>query len=365
MPSEMTIAGALEALKAPAESFRSVVAAAANEVGGRLAARRDAGDGRVARTAIGLGTFGARWVNAERFSALFGDSEVLNPLTLARVERAVETLNGIARSGDEIFTVHVPPGGDLRDEVGAALARAGAAFAAAREAELARLGRPPRRAEDAPLTLPFRYWNRAERSIAPPLVVEVDGGDAQASGLAEFLDGGVKIVLLVRGAAPPALLARLITPGLMVVQSDDPAELSRLAATEAPAIAALVEGDAAHFIHTPGDGPVWERLEVKRLPAEGRRSSLGSFSTFQQSEEVALLRTHAIAPVAVEALGTAPLPAADIRADQQPGIPELTVAPAVASNGEERAAPLAPPVSDPAGRLADWLLSQSGIASPG
>jgi hypothetical protein len=34
-------------------------------------------------------------------------------------------------------------------------------------------------------------------------VVEVDGGDLQAGGLAEFLDGAQKIVLVVRGPAPP------------------------------------------------------------------------------------------------------------------------------------------------------------------
>jgi hypothetical protein len=362
MPCESMIAAALEAMKAPAESFRSAVAAAANEVGGRLATRRDAGDGRVARTAVGLGTFGARWVNAERFAALFGDSEVLDPITLARVERAFDTLSAVARAGDELFTVRVPPGGDLRDAVGAALARAGAAFAAAREAELARLGRPSEWAEDVPLTLPFRFWNRAERRIAPPLVVEVDDGDAQTGGLAEFLDGGMKIVLVVRGTAPPALLARLITPGMMVIQSDDPADLSLLTTTGAPAIAALLEGDAAHFVHIPGEGPVWERLEVRKLPGEGLWPVLGSFSSFQQGEELALLRAHAVAPVAVEAVGVVPLPVAEIRADPQSGVPESAEQ---APNAVELAAPAAPPVTEPADRLADWLLSQAGIASPG
>jgi hypothetical protein len=361
MPSESMRNAALEALKVPAESFRSAVAAAANEVGGRLAAQRDPGDGRVARTAVGLGTFGARWVDAERFSALFGDSEVLDPVTLARVERAFETLSGVARAGDELLTVRVPAGSDLREAVAAALARAGAAFAAAREAELARLGRPSEMADDGPPSLPFRFWNRAERRIAPPLVVEVEGGDAQTSGLAEFLDGGVKIVLVVRGAAPPALLARLITPGVMVIQSDDPGEISRLATTEAPAIAALLEGEAAHFVHTPGTGPVWERLEVRKLPKEGLWPALGSFTSFQQGEELALLRAHAVAPVAVEAVGPAPLPEVALQEAPQPQVAETTAA---APNGGAPATPAVLTAADPADRLADWLLSQSGIGSP-
>ena len=61
-------------------------------------------------------------------------------------------------------------------------------------------------------TLPFRKWNRAGRQLAPPLVVELEAEDLLPAGLGEFLDGVVKIVLVVKGPTTPAPLARLITP---------------------------------------------------------------------------------------------------------------------------------------------------------
>jgi hypothetical protein len=164
MQSESMTRATLEALKAPAEVFRSAVAAAANEVGGRLAARRDPADGRVARAAVGLGTFGARWVDAERFSALFGESEVLDPVTLARVERAFETLSGIVRAGDELFTVARRAGRRPPGERGGG-ARAGRRRLRGRPRGGARPARPPFRNAGRlrQPAFPSACWNRAER----------------------------------------------------------------------------------------------------------------------------------------------------------------------------------------------------------
>lgn len=362
MPSETMVQGALRSVSAQATVFRSAVAAAANEVGARLSAQRNPGDGRVARTAAGLGTFGARWVDPERFSALIGETEVLDPAALARVERAHETLTRISRFGEEAFTIDVPSGGDLRAFVGLALGERGAAFAAAREAELARLGRPEASADASLTAYPPREWHRSERQIAPPLVVLVDGGDAQASGLAEFLDGTQKIVLVLRGTAPPTVLTRLITPDMTVVQVSDPAELEALTAAEGPAIAALVPEECARFIHRAGPGPVWERLEIRHIPEPGRRSAIGSFTAFQQEQELRLLADFAAAPLAVEAIAPAgdATPAAAASTAGTASAPPAAAPPAAAATSGT-----APAATDPADRLAAWLLSQSGIGSAG
>jgi len=70
--------------------------------------------------------------------------------------------------------------------------------------------------------LPFRKWNRAERQLAPPLVVELEAEDLLPAGLGEFLDGNVKRVLsrLIALPVPPkrglkclwALSDRLVDP---------------------------------------------------------------------------------------------------------------------------------------------------------
>jgi hypothetical protein len=227
-----------------------------------------------------------------------------------------------------------------------ALAEIGRAFGAARSFELARQGRLKDGDRDSYIGgFPFRRWNRAERQIAPPLVVELDGHDAQACGLAEFLVGRQKIVLVVRDECPPALLARLITPAMFVMQTHDVAELAEIALHDGPAIAALVPESAARFVHRPGKPAAWERLEVKHLPAAPPRMSIGRYSTFQQSEELELLRALAEKPA------------------------DKPVEPLAATNGAQAgtaAAAAAPPAAapaDPADRLAAWLLSQADLGN--
>ena len=95
-------------------------------------------------------------------------------------------------------------------------------------------------------------------SLRPPLVIEVEGQDLRPASMAELLEGGQKIVLVVNGPAAPAPLVRLITPGVTVIQTDDPAELSALGAVAGPGIAALMPEGAAKFMHLPGKGRVAE-----------------------------------------------------------------------------------------------------------
>jgi hypothetical protein len=138
---------------------------------------------------------------------------------------------------------------------------------------------------------PVKLWNRAEHKIAPPLVVEVSGEDLAVGGLSEFLDGGQKIVLVVDGPAPPAALVRLVTPGVMVVQTDDPAELSVLNGVECPAIAALLPEGAAKFVHDPSKGSALsERLQVSFIPETEPTRPVGRLTAFQQAEELRHLR---------------------------------------------------------------------------
>jgi hypothetical protein len=183
-------------------------------------------------------------------------------------------------------------------------------------------------------SFPFRRWNRQERLLAPPLVVSVDGAALNAPPLAEYMDGGQKIALVIEGESAPAPLARLITPHLFVMQCESPAELARLASASGPGIAALVPPTAARFVHDP----VAARLEVTHLRAEAPRTSVGGWSAWQQGEDLALLRELA----AAETLAAK----ARAQVNEQNGTPR-------ASDGEA-----------PVGveELSAWVLAQAGFA---
>lgn len=374
MPSDERTTMALEALSAAGEVFRSAVAAAANEVGARLAAHREPRDGRVSRTAAELGSFAAGRLDPERFAGLVTREGELGFLAAVRMERAFDTLSEIARRGSDVFHVSVPPGGDLRASVAAALAEAGRAFAASRVAELARVGSPAEAEIDLHAGFPVRLWNRAERQLVPPLVVEVDGGDAQAGGLAEFMNGTQKIVLVIRGPAPPAPLVRLITPGVLVVQADDISAVAAVAEAKVPAIAALVGPDAARFTHAPGGGNVWQRLSVTHLPEQELRGRIGSFTSHQQVHELAWLRQLATAPEPVALVAErvdAPVAATDPerearRPDVAPaGATSRPEPPSTGAPGAGAEAAIAAPAADPVDRLAAWLLSEAELTGTG
>jgi hypothetical protein len=137
--------------------------------------------------------------------------------------------------------------------------------------------------------------------MAPPLVVAVDGRDLKAAGLADFMDGAQKIVLVVSGEATPVPLVRLITPGTFVAQTTNSIDLDRLANWDGPGIVAMVPDSAACFVHDPGRGTAAsERLEITRLPEDRRRKPVGGVSVKQQSEELLQLKTLGAAQGAVE-----------------------------------------------------------------
>ena len=338
MPSDELAVRALAALQAPRAAFTAPVAAAVEQVRAYLAAHRPAFDGRAAAVArVELGPFAEGRVDASRFGSLFTGGGPLDPVSLVRVEDALAVLARVAAAGDSLFRVELEPGGDLRLAVGRALAYAGRAFAAAQVVARIRAGR----ADEAPPPaegFSFRRWNRAERQIAPPLVVELDGADLHPAGLADFLDGAMKIVLVVRGPMAPAPLVRLITPGVWVAQTDDVAALDTLAAVPGPAVAALVPEGAARFVHDPAGGAALAgRLRVGFLPGNGETGALGGLSAFQRHEELAWLAELASAPAAGPASPVDAAPAAG------PGL-----------------LPGDPPEAQ-VERLAAWLVRQAGL----
>lgn len=343
MQSDPRTQAALAAVTAQRENFRWAVAAAVEQVGSYLEAQRGPQAEPGEKAAHELGAFAEGLVDPERFSAMFSGSDSPDPAALDRMDRAHDLLQRLMARGAELFVTRLAPGGDLRAQVAAALAEIGRAFAAARSVELARAGVLTGDGEELG-AFPFRRWNRAERQIAPPLVVEVDGGDVQVGGLSEFLDGRQKIVLVVRGDAPAAPLARLVSEGVTLLQTQDPAELEAAVDREGPAVIALMPQGSAEFSHVPGLGPVWERLVVKSTPDADPRAAVGSFGVFQQRQELALLRELSAKPPVI--VQTKSAPAANESAAAEPA-----------------AAPAQQPPADPADRLASWLLDESGLTN--
>lgn len=316
MPSETkqpTGAGAqaLKALKALApkvEAFHSAVATAEEEIRTYVTQRRGVSEYRAEQALVELGPFAVGRIDAEKFSTLLLDVEELTPEAAGVMERAEEILGGFAVGGD-FHLVSVPQGGDLRDAVKDALNHVGQVFGASRAVELARAGTfDPDQHNHFLSTLPFRKWNRAERQLAPPLVVELEAEDLLPAGLGEFLDGAVKIVLVVEGPTPPAPLARLITPGTFVVQTADPADLAALARSSHPGVGLLFDEarpEQARFVHDPDAGKApWQRLTVSHMPEQadvgrGRRAPTWL-------EELAHLEALAKKPAGATAEGLVP-----------------------------------------------------------
>ncbi|HKK26762.1 MAG TPA: hypothetical protein VKB18_01650 [Gemmatimonadota bacterium] len=343
MPSEERVDLALKSLGAPLEAFRSAVARAVDEVRGELERRRQpAGVGGASEE---LGGLASRLMDAGRFAGLFAEESVLDPDQAALLEAAHDTLASLDAADDRAFARAVGPEEMLRDAVLAGLGRLGAAFGAARAAELAREGRRVDAAGEAPdplFSLPPASWNRAERGIAPPLVVETPGSKLRAGELAEFVDGAQKLLLVVDGPAPAAALVRLISPGVFVLQTEDPAELERATDFPGPAVAALLpEGSgAARFAHDPAAGQTLaERLTIEEIPAADGLRPVGPISVWQQAEELAQLASL-----------TAPAGAVGAPSTNGDHAPE-------AGSGAEAA--------QPADRLAAWLLRQADLRDLG
>jgi hypothetical protein len=330
MPSDERITQALQALTSSREGFTSSVAISAEEVRGILEREQGVDENPQLKLAHELGPFAAGRIDLDRLAPMVSANSKLDQEKRGQIQRALETLTALKKAGEDLFTAKVEVDGYLRGGITKALGEAGTAFGAGRSVEWALHDiAHPEGVDDAMEAFPPDLWNRAEKAYAPPLVIEVEGQDLKIASLGALLEGSQKIVLVVNGPAAPAPLVRLITPGVTVIQTDDPLELAALSATPGPGIAALMPEGAAKFVHAPGGSTLHERLTVSFIPETEPRKAIGGISAFQQVEE---LRQLAALATSVQA------PAA---AAEKPAVvgPEM----------------------DEAGQLAAWLIHQAKI----
>lgn len=329
MPSDTRVTEAVAAMAQPIAEFRSLIEGALAQAEAFLVEQAaDAGQ-RSHRAGVELGSFAAGRVDAGRFAQLFPAVTPVDAAAIAGLHRAVATLQALRDRGDDAFQVDLKSGGRLGAAVGDALAEIGRAFGAVILAEVVRGGRYQADEHDRLLDpVEFRAWSKAARRYAPPLIVALDGADLHAGALSDYADGREKIVLVVRGAAAPAPLARCITPGTLVLQTTDGTGLDRVAAFDGPAVAAVMPDGAAVFLHDPTAGrEPWQRLTVRTL-GEAPRHGIGGMSAWQMTEERTLLSDLARTPFTIPVSGG-------------------TATPAVGAE-------------DAVDRIASWLLGQSG-----
>jgi hypothetical protein len=332
MLSDPRLQQALAALAQPIAEFRAIMERSISQAEAFLTAQHASAPQRAERAAVSLGHFADGRIDSAAFALLFPPVTAASPDALDALMRALDVLRDVRERGDALFVVDIPTGGRLGIEVEDALAQAGRAFGAVVLAEVVRGGRFTPEHERLLQPHAFRSWNKIERRFAPPLVVLVNGADLRAGALVDFADGREKIVLVVRGASPPAPLARCITPGTLVLQTEDGSGLDRVAAINGPAIAAIVPPGAAVFMHDPDAGrEAWQRMTVRHIPA-APKAAIGGQSAWQMGEDLRLIANLATTPFSV--------PAADSGA----------ATPAVGA-------------SDAADKIAAWLLGQAGLQS--
>jgi hypothetical protein len=304
-----------------------VIAATLEEVRVHLDTHRAERSDRLAVLASELGPIGSRFIDVGRFAQTLTVEQTDEPVAHDVMAQALEVLETIAARGDDAFLLELEPGEYLYERAAAHLAELGRAMGAARAVDLARSGRyRPGEHYRWLARFPFGQWSQLERTLAPPLVIELDGADLRPAGLAEFLDGLQKIVLVVRSECSPAPLVRLVTPRTFVAQATEAVVVGRMATWDGPGVVALMPAGAAEFVHDPAAGPVLgARLTVGAIPELDHRRRAGPFTTAQQKEELEQLR----ALQATAAVATGPLVAAG---------------------------------SDPVDKLASWLLQQADLS---
>lgn len=330
MPSDARFANARAAMAQPIAEFRAIIQGALVQAEAFLVDQAAGSKERAKRAGVELGHFAAGRIDPVHFAALFPAVPPVEPAAIAALKRAIKTLRAIGDRGDLAFLVDCPKGGRLGASVGDALAEIGRALGAVILTDVVRGGRYQASEHDRLLDpLEFHAWGKAERRYAPPVIVSLDGADLHTGALSDYADGRAKIVLVIRGAAAPAPLARCITPGTMVLQTTDGSGLDRIAAFDGPAVAAVMPEGAAVFCHDPAAGrESWQRLTVRSL-GEAPRRAISGMSVWQMAEDRTLLGDLARTPFTIPVSGGPATPA--VGAD------------------------------DAVDRIAAWLLGQSGL----
>lgn len=322
MQSDKRTGLALDAIRPRLEMFHSAIAVTTEDIRGLLSGSGESSEDHT----IALGNFAAGHVDVERFSTYTRQAAKVGSEAEAPIRAAQEVLNRLLHEGDDLFVLKLAPGANLASAVAHRLAVIGLAFAAAHVVDLAKRGKYNDE-EHAPLLegLEWADWSRAERALAPGLVVELAGSDFTPAQVAPYLDAGMKILFVVEGDAPAAAMARLVTPGVFVQQTSGDAPLEALAAFDGTAAAAMLPKSAVEFVHDPDAGETtYQRFTTLDFPTEIRKRRIGGISPAQQAEDYALL----------EALAVVPAPSGDSAAD-------------------------------PAGKLSAWLLSQTNLVGEG
>jgi hypothetical protein len=329
MQSDERVAAALSALGPRIALFRFAVSGTLERARNTLASESGPSQARVA-----LGNFAAGLIDPDRFAMISSGSGPLDAVGRAVVERAAEALEVILRAGDEEFVVDVRAGTSPAAAIRARMTTLGSAFGAATLVELVRRRTYDPAQHGLPFEgHPFEKWTAAERKLAPPLVIRLDGRDLDAFELAPLIDGCVRLILIVDEPSPPAPLARLVSPGVFVAQSGGMKATERVKDFDGPAVVALMKGTEARFVHDPRAGSaMWQRIEVTHMPDAHPRKSLGRRSAWQQRDDLSHLK-------------------ALIEQSVLPANPAEPLRAAVGGNG-----------SDPADRLTAWLLDQSAPA---
>ena len=336
MPSDQSATRALQALADRTTAFRAALATARDEMREHLEAHRGVERDRAQTAALALGAFAAGRIDTQRFGTLLADERTLSPDAATTLAWCADVLDELLARGDALFVHRMPSGALLRGKVDAVLAEVGRAFAAARVFQAVRRGAPTLPAHVSMLRdFPFALWSRAERDIAPPLVIQLDGADLRAEHLVEYLDGAVRIALVVDGPASPAPLVRLIAPRVLVVQTSNAAALDAVNRATGPAVAALLPVGCAELLHDPRAGArLDERLTITAPATESKGEGLGWRSARQALDELAQL----------EALAEVCRAARDV---------SVVVVPPLDSGGQNGEASV--------DAVAAWLLTQAGF----
>jgi hypothetical protein len=326
MQSDERVVAALSALGPRIALFRFAVSGTLERARNTLTSESGPSQARVA-----LGDFAVGLIDPDRFAMISTGAGPLDAVGRAVVGRTAEALEALLRAGDDVFVVDVQAGTSPAAAIRARLTTLGSAFGAATVVELVRRRTYDPAQHGLPFAgNPFEKWTAAERKLAPPLVIRLDGRDLDAFDLAPLIDGCVRLILVVDEPCPPAPLARLVSPGVFVAQSGDMKVLERVTDFDGPAIIAVMKGKEARFVHDPRAGStMWQRIEVTHMPDATPRKSLGARSAWQQRDDLSHLKALIAPPVL-------------------PANPAEALHAAVGSNG-----------SDPADRLTAWLLDQS------